>query len=173
MNAKETLAKIGALRDGATTEGERNAAEKAYQKIIDKYGIDASEIEAEEQPQMYTISYRTTREKRLLTQIVVSVLTLEKAEGYYRRHGLAFKATGVQYVEIEYLFDFYRRLYRDEEELLFQAFLHKHSIFPPDGKQIDDNDIDHEQLKRLLGMMQNLSDETARKQLTAAHLESW
>lgn len=44
MNREALLAKIRALQKRAATDGERKAAERAARRIIEKYGLDDSQL---------------------------------------------------------------------------------------------------------------------------------
>lgn len=79
------------------------------------------------------------------------------------RH-LCIRTTDLQAAEIEYQYDYFRHLYRDEEEMLFVAFLHKHNLFPKDGDSSSE-EVDPEYLARIVALMHGLNDSRLRKAL--------
>lgn len=164
---RDLLAKIAALRDGAKTEGERRAAEAAARRIADRYGVPEEIAMQGEEPAWHEIKYRTKRERRLLLQVAASVMTLADLEGYFEPAArcLCLLATDAEAAEVEYRYEYYRRLYVDEEEVLYEAFLQKHNIFPSDGET---SDVDDERAMRMLMMSRCLSDSKLRRALPDA-----
>lgn len=164
---RDLLAKIAALRKGAKTEGERRAAEAAARRIADRYGVPEETALEGEEPAWHEIKYRTKRDRSLLLQVAASVMTIADLEGYfdYAARCLCLLATAAEAAEVEYRYEYYRRLYVDEEEVLYGAFLQKHRIFPPDGGT---SDADDDRTMRILMMARCLSDSKLRRALPDA-----
>lgn len=163
MDHESLLRKIRSLQEGAKTDGERKAADKAAKRIMEKYGIsDIDQYRIEE----HTFKYSTLRERRLLVQIISSILG--ESALIYRLNGkktILCAMTETQAAEIEYSFDYYRYLYKEEEELLYLAFLCKHDIFPKYANPNDEKEYDPELLMRLQHLMEGLSSSSIRKAL--------
>ncbi len=163
MDYEFLLRKIRTLQEGAKTEGERRAADKAAKRIMEKYGIsDIDQYRIEE----HTFKYSTLRERRLLVQIITS--TLGESALIYRLNGkktILCEMTEMQAAEIEYSFDYFRHLYKEEEELLYIAFINKHDLFPKDGTPCDEGEYTFEYLMRLHHLMEGLSDSSIHKAL--------
>jgi hypothetical protein len=174
-NDKLALAKK--LRELALhgSDGEREAAQATLDKILKKYDLSLNDIDDEQQME-YRFKYHGEEERRLLRQISNKVFN-EKGHVqslYYSSSGrkcsntVAITCTKAQYIEIEALFDFYKRLYEKEKELFFIVFVHKHKLF---DDKVDDNDSDisDEDILRMRFMMAGLSDNKPHKQLEESH----
>lgn len=78
--------------------------------------------------------------------------------GRRARTVLGADCTKAERVEIEFLFDFYTRLWERERRALLGAFIQKHRIFT-----VSDNtppsEISKEELEKMLALMEGLSDE--------------
>lgn len=164
-NMFDLLKKIKRLHDGATTEGERKAAEEAYRHIVNKHGIDVREVDfAEEKEAWHQFSYRTKRQYSLLIQVICSVIGCH-VSNYKDKRAFYIKTTTPKAVEIEYKFDYFKRLYEDEESVLFEAFLYKHDLFSHDDNGEGSGDFDEERLARIASMVSDLQDSNLLKAL--------
>lgn len=168
MNREALLAKIRALQKRAATDGERKAAERAARRIIEKYGLDDAGFDEEETERDHFFCYATKRDRKLLLQIAAALLGADIV-GYISRgtRHLCIRTTDLQAAEIEYQYDYFRHLYREEEEMLFVAFLHKHNLFSKDGGSgsEDSEEVDPEYLARIVALMHGLNDSQLRKAL--------
>ncbi len=160
---KELLKKLKALAERGVG-GEREGAERKLRQLMKKYGVEQMEID-EEQENRYEIKYSGRYEERLLSQIVFRVRN--DTEGQYRRMEgkgsrsvLIVKCTEAQKIQICIEFDFYRELLKEEQELLFQAFIQKHRIFRESSGESEEirTPEEMERLERMWAMMQGLQD---------------
>lgn len=158
---QELLRKIKALADSGTG-GEKENARRILQRLLDKYGILEDELESDTlsaQP----FSYSNPTERTLLIQVCYKV-TNGTREVYTYKKGPGSQSqvfcncTKAEGLRISFEYEFYRLLWKDEEEMMFRAFVQKHRIFS-DGPA-EDKPLPPEELKRLLSMMSTLQDKT-------------
>jgi hypothetical protein len=161
--------KIKALADSTEFEGEREAALKKLDLIMTKYGISESDLHDDVLGD-YTFNYSTEYEERLILQVSYKVIGNRdfKTFGSYRngrkKRSTIIRCTPSQRVEIEFLYDFYKRLYRKEKEIFEDAFIQKHRLFgiPTDGKGTT---IDNETWEKMCMYSGGMSSDTPHKQI--------
>ena len=143
MEKIELLQKIQALAERGVG-GESVSAEKKLKQLMQKYGVSDDEL-ADEKTILQDYRYYSKEEKQLIAQIACKVVNVRGGIFYSRLDRetnrkmtvLAVEATKAQHIEIEFLFDFYKKEWEKERELFFRAFISKnelHSNLPPDDK---------------------------------------
>ena len=159
------------------SDGEKEAAEAALSKLLKKYHLTLDDLN-DSLEEDYIFEYHSVDERKLLVQVVYQVLDRSGACLYlynnrtkrYLKTKICVSCTKAQFIEIEYLYDFYKRLWEQEKQSMFEAFVQKHEIFgtPPEdhvGKKMTE-----EEYRKLKLRMRALSDETPRKQLTEGNV---
>lgn len=157
---------IKALADRGDA-GERQLAQQKLEELLKKYKLSEDDISDDTQ-EYFDIRYYQPWEQLLLWQI--GYMVLNSTESYGRKAAgrnrmlkvVVFKCTRAQFLEIEYLFSFYRELFQRELNMLLSAFIQKHALFgDPDvasnGKKFTD-----EELSKMFAMMGTLEDSTPR-----------
>lgn len=172
MDKTELLKKIKALADRGVG-GEADNAETILARLMDKYGISEDEL-SEETRASVEFTFSGKEQEKLLRQIVYKVTNGGTAYGLkYTGSGrkcrttLGAECTRAEKVEIEFLLDFYKRLWEREREAFLSAFIQKHRLFPV-RDDIEPTPISKEELMKLQALMQGMSDETPKKALEAA-----
>lgn len=133
MDKTALLKKIRALAEHGVG-GEAENAEKLLARMMKKYGISEAELD-EETRVRHDFTYHGGEEKKILKQVVYKVTggyTYElvyTASGRKVRTQLGADCTPAEKVEIEYLFDFYKRLWEKEKDAFLAAYIQKHRIF--------------------------------------------
>ena len=102
--------------------------------------------------------------ERLLLQVAAKVLNTGKLSTWSRmRNGrkvsneIYIEWTGKQRTEINFLFDFYKELWKKEKEKMMQAFIQKHAI-APDPEPGKEEKMSAEDMLDLLKRMSALDD---------------
>ena len=170
---KSKLQKIRALAESTSFEHEKESALKMLEKLMKKHGITEGELD-DEAVSMHDFKFKGKREEALLMQIIFTVINSMKCKASHsywqgkRVTGtLGVECTVSQKLEIEFLFNFYRKLYQQEEKRLFSAFLHKHSLFPDiDEAYTTPTAADAKELLRLAAMMRGMEDKSPQRRLT-------
>ena len=130
MDKTALLKKIRALAEHGVG-GEAENAEKLLARMMKKYGISEAELD-EETRVRHDFTYHGGEEKKILKQVVYKVTggyTYElvyTASGRKVRTQLGADCTPAEKVEIEYLFDFYKRLWEKEKDAFLAAYIQKH-----------------------------------------------
>lgn len=167
MNEKQKalLQKLKALAERGVG-GEQEGAERKLKQLMAKYGVDQLELEGD-QVSRYEIKYRGEFESRLLSQIVYRARN-DKEGQFCRRYGKGSKSTLIvectkaQEIQIRIEFEFYRDLLKEEQELLFEAFIQKHRIFG-DSSGVEPEiptPEEMERLERMWAMMAGLQEKS-------------
>lgn len=170
--AKERLKKLYALALRGVG-GEKEQAQAILDKLLKKYAMTLDDLD-DEVIQEYDLEYHGKEQDRILMQTAYKVTDDKNAFNHlqYNHSGracrtrLRVRCTAAQKAEIEFLFNFYVRLWEKEKEALLQAFFQKHRIFGnlKDGES--GAELSPEELLKLELMMKGLSDEQPLKQLT-------
>lgn len=170
---QERLKKIYALAMQGVG-GEKEAAAELLEKLTKKYGVSIEELD-EEKISSFEMEFHGDIEKRLLVQVVYKV-TGKSGNVYKMRYTesgrlcktkSSVRCTEAQKIEIEFLFDFYKRLFEKEKEYLLKAFIQKHRIFGVCDNDEAQDEISREELLKIMNMAAGLSDETPLKQIEA------
>ena len=165
---KNTLRKLKAVAEGQGNVHEKQAALKKLAELESKYGLCTQDY-IDDTISTHEFRHRNNREKRLLFQVCAKVLDNNELTTSRWRKGsklvantIGFDCTLAQKIEIDFLFDFYKRLYKREEEKLFEAFISKHRIWTEsvEAIEVDPNDDEYRKMKI---MMSGLEDESPHK----------
>ena len=174
MNKDALLKKLKALTVLAErgVGGEAENAEAILKQLMQKYEIREDEIEDEvrERRDFY---FHGAEQEKLLRQIVYKVTNGGLAYSLvYSRTGrkcrttLGADCTIAEKLEIEFLFDFYTRLWEREKKVFLSAFIQKHKIFadiPTDSGQ----EFSLEEIAKIRTLMGGMSEESPVKELEA------
>lgn len=127
---RERLHKIKALMDGATTDGEREAAENRLNALLESYDITLEDL-LEPEKEWVEFRFRGKWQKRLLHQIVGHVTgdLRPRVFAYQNTHTRAeYELTKAQALDVERLYAYYWEAFEDEVSDLLTAFIHKHKL---------------------------------------------
>ena len=162
------MEKLKKLRELALrgVDGEKEQAIAMLEKLTKKYGILTEELD-EEIIKDFRFTFHGDKERRLLLQITYKITNETN-----RFHTLFFTNTGrkckteceiscteAQKIEIEFLFDFYKKLWEKELEALFSAYIQKHQLFGKLKNGEEGKDITLEERIKMEKMMYGLSNE--------------
>ncbi len=170
---KSLLKKLHALAERGEA-GEREAAKAALERLSKKYGIEIDDLDAEI-PKYHEFEFHGDEEKRLLHQIAWKVTNAHgrcfdlrwNKSGRKCRTRIYIYCTEAQKLEIEFLFDFYKRIWEQEKLMLYRAFIHKHDIFGESDDTQKSKRPDYD-VNKMAAMMDGLSDETPVRQITSS-----
>lgn len=162
---KERLKKLYALAMRGVG-GEKVQAQAILDKLLKKYAMTLDDID-EEIIREYDLEYHGKEQDRILMQTVYKVTDDKSSFSHlqYNHSGRACRTrlrvscTAAQKVEIEFLFDFYKRLWEKEKEALLQAFFQKHRIFGNLKEGESPKELTPEESLKLEFLMNGLSNE--------------
>ena len=162
MDKTALLKKVRALAEHGVG-GEAENAEKLLARMMKKYGISEEELDEET---------RVRHEKKILRQVVYKVTggyayeLVYTASGRKVRTQLGADCTPAEKVEIEYLFDFYKRLWEKEKDAFLAAYVQKHRIFAIRA-DVEPQEISREEALKMGALMQGMSDESLLRAIEA------
>lgn len=174
MNKRELFKKLKALAEQGVG-GEKENAQELLKRFMRKYNVSEDEID-DDILIAYEKKVKNEYDLKLFAQVFYkitgdgSIYTYTSTRtGRRLKNLLGYKCTAAQNIEIEFLFDFYNRLFYKEVDFMLTAFVQKHKLFGvPSEENTDNEKIDYDELCRLLEMMNALSDETPQLQIESA-----
>jgi hypothetical protein len=81
-------------------------------------------------------------------------------------HGVGGEAENAEKVEIEYLFDFYKRLWEKEKDAFLAAYIQKHRIFAIRA-DVEPREMSLEESIKMSALMRGMSDESPLRAIEA------
>lgn len=170
MDKAALLKKIRALAERGVG-GEANNAEEILRRLMEKYGVSEDELNEEER-RRHDFEYHGKEQEKLLRQVVFKVTggyaynLVYRASGRKVKTRLGADCTAAEKVEIEFLFDFYTRLWERERAAFLSAFIQKHRIFAI-RDDIEPQEVSREELLKMQALMLGMSDESPVRALPA------
>lgn len=134
---KDRIRKVAALADRPGGDGERQAAQRQLQAMLDKYGLNLEDVVRADEPiKQYTFVYEEEWEKNLIRYICNKVAGENRslyvhADGRSKRKKIKtlwIELTYAEHVEASYLWPQYQREYKEQMEALFTAFVIKNNL---------------------------------------------
>ena len=152
----ELLQKIKALSE-VGVGGEKDNALVLLNKLMSSTA--GADLPIEE-PEEHRFHYHNHWEKRLLLQIMSKIATDRQKYRYLSGPGskstVCCVCTETEKLQIEFEYAFYSRLWAEELETFFHAFVQKHRLFAP--TPVHTNKLAPEELERIGILMAGLQD---------------
>ena len=172
MSSKEALLRKIHTLALKGVDGEKQQAQSILDKLMKKYDISLEELD-EEKICEYEFEYHGKEQKSLLRQTIYKVTGDKSAvwslqytdSGRQCKTRLGGRCTAAQKVEIDFLFDFYKRIWEKDKQALLSAFIQKHRIFGELKPGEKAREISAEKMEKMNLLMLGLSDESPQKQL--------
>ena len=164
----ELLKKLQALAERGE-RGERTAARRQLERLMEKYGVQEADI-SDDALTMHWYRYSNPMEKKLLTQIFYKVAPKRKTYKIAYGEGTRTKAgilcTSAEALQIDVEYDFYKNLWAKELNFFLIAFIQKHQIFDMSPGHETDNTMDRETIMRMSMLIDGMEDATLHKMIT-------
>jgi hypothetical protein len=152
--------------------GEKEAAQKMLDKLMEKYGISENDI-AEEAVELAWFRYQSELEERLIMQIIYMVLGdcdmyRERGKGNRKLKVLGAYCNAAERLEIELNFDFFSKALKEELDIFYKAFANKNKLFPKEGKEREarpEDELSKAELLKLALMMEGMDRRTMTKMI--------
>lgn len=170
MDKAVLLKKIRALAERGVG-GEADNAEEILRRLMEKYGVSEDELDEEER-RRHDFEYHGKEQEKLLRQVVFKVTggyaynLVYNATGRKVKTKLGADCTAAEKVEIEFLFDFYSRLWERERKAFLEAFIQKHRIFAI-RDDIEPREVSREEILKMQALMMGMSDESPVRAIEA------
>ena len=147
---QELLESLKALSSNGSGNEKVNA-EALLKKLMIKYNISDNDINKNEK-HLHIFSYSTTIEKKLIAQVVYSVLGNEKIKAYKsnlntKSRKLFIECTKSEFIELNAKYNFYKYHLNKDLLLFYQAFVIKNNIYPANEKVDKDYKLTEDDLK--------------------------
>jgi len=169
MATIERLKKIREHAENGIGE-EKKVAQKLLDSLLKKKGLSVEDLDKPEKF-YFIFEYRDELEKDLLWQIIGMVTDCSRPEAYKpknRRNARAFMLTETEHLEIDWLYSQYLTAFREEQKILFRAFIMKNRIFALSGNVRNFDSLteeEREKLKRATYMASAVETVNIRKQI--------
>lgn len=165
----ELMKKLMALAERGVG-GEKETAQRKLEQLMKKYKIDEADL-SEEKTEDFDFRYKNEFEERLLRQLFYKIVPDYRSKSYIYRYGKGSKSTyGINCTKAEGLqigieYDFYRELWKEEQDFFFSCFIQKHKIFSMRKEDIEgtDSETPIEELLRMQKLMDGMQDRTMAK----------
>lgn len=170
MDKTALLKKIKALAERGVG-GEAENAEAILARLMKKYGIEEDELD-EQIRRRHDFEYHGKEQEKLLRQVVYKVTGGYAYSLRYTESGRKVKTqlgadcTPAEKVEIEFLFDFYARLWERERDAFLAAFIQKHRLFSM-REGAPTKEISHAEAMKMSALMQGMSNESPIRAIEA------
>lgn len=171
----ELAKKLKALADKGIG-GEKVTAEKMLQALLKKHHISIEEIEGEAKKDFY---FKLEKgEDQLWHQIIATVNREIKCYGEFPKKDInkymlegnyMITCTHSEYIEIEAKLNFYQRLYKQELDVFFSAFIDANNLYPSDSKTLTQDELTKEelaQIRKIHAMSRGITAGQFRKQIS-------
>ena len=156
--------------------GEAKNAQQMLDKMLKKHNLTLSDIDGDSTNDYYFMA--TGVNARLFHQIVkcvnhnlkVYIFPKSKASIYGIKANMVITCTAYEFVEIDQMFSVFSRLFKEESEIFYTAFLAANDLLvnPPDSERKSVSDLSPEELekwRRSQEMSSKIKRESIRKQL--------
>ena len=159
-NKNELLRKLKALAD-AGVDGEQKNAQKILERLLDKYDLKLSDLDAAELKE-HRFRFTGKQEREILKQICFKVTDGEKrvysyCSGKGSKTEICCECTDTDAIQIRFEFDFYKELWHEELDLFLTAFIAQHQLY--DSKPSNaPSKLNPEDRSRIHVMMASLRD---------------
>lgn len=171
----EKLKKLLALAERGEA-GEAHNARRILENELRKHNLTIEDISSDRR-KTYVFPYKDTDERRLFIQILANVCGT-KSEAFKeacmntKKKRLYADLTDLEYIDVSNMYDFHRSHLRKEKNRLlkelFSAYVNKHDIFDKDpGEASTDKEIDWDELRRVMALIDTMEDVSYRKAITA------
>lgn len=154
--------------------GEKETAKKKLMELMEKYGVSDTDLK-NESLEDHEFKYGDKNEKKLLCQIFYKINHEREVLAYKRGRGrhtiLVFRATREEAIQARVEYDFYKQLWREEQDFLLECFVQKHRLFWQ-GPDAPSQELDEKTEKRMWQMMKVMKDKELHKTIESKESQS-
>ena len=152
----ELMKKLMALAERGIG-GEKETAKRKLAQLMDKYGVSDADL-SDEALEDHEYKYRDQNEKKHERDVLIY------SQGRGMHSILIFRATKAEAIQAGIEYEFYRQLWKEEQDFLMECFIQKHRLFrlDPDAPT---QDLDEETSKRMWQMMQAMEDKQLQRMI--------
>lgn len=177
----DRIMKVKALADRGT-DGERAAAQRLLEELMEKYHIDEADIDTEKK-NIYIIDAGELFFKDLFRQIYLvkfgrdrDIWLIEKMPKKEKRQyaelgygdktaNLAIECTKAEFLEVKTLFEIYRNDLKEQMETFMYAYFHKNNLLAPADPNHDCTEEDERKAMKAVFMAQGIEKKEIHKMI--------
>jgi len=174
MAATETirakLRKIAALAERGVG-GERDNAKGLLDRLLARHGLTMEDLYPKGDVEYHEFVCANQRERTILVQCVAKAMGLCEVTFWRVRHKpkrIGIKCGRIDFIEIEHMYRHFRKLLREEEKRLVDAFICRHELYGPSDGQSGAEPLSYEEymaLRRLANGMRDSNYVSTRRML--------
>jgi len=164
------LRKIAALAERGVG-GERDNTKSQLNRLLAKHGLTMEDLYPKQDVEYHEFVCANQRERTILVQCVAKAMGLSEVTYYKVRRKprrIGIKCGRIDFIEIEHMYRHFRRLLREEEKRLVDAFICRHELYGPSDGQSDGEPLSYEEymaLRRLANGMRDSNYVSTRRML--------
>lgn len=151
--------------------GECDNAKGQLDRLLAKHGLTMEDLRPKQDVEYHEFVCANQRERTVLMRCVakatgISEVTYYKVRRKPRRIGI--KCGRIDFIEIEHMYRHFRRLLREEERRLVDAFICRHELYGPSDGQSGAEPLSYEEymaLRRLANGMRDSNYVSTRRML--------
>lgn len=150
---KQTLIKVKELAERGE-DGEKQVAQNKLKTLLDKYGIDISEIEFEKPIERNIKHHKDSDSRTILVQVIASV----RKTGIFitkNKHLAHAELTYDEYIEVLEKYKYFWGLYKKQKHIFQQAFITRNGLYSK-RESVCENPVEHEDSDEIVKMMMSL-----------------
>lgn len=156
----EKLKQIQALAEKGVG-GEKENAARMLKHLLDKHSLTMDDLQQRikvEERVPHDFQYRNSAEKAILMQLYARLSGNNEVRYWKGRNYLTFALTESENERLREEYRIFRKAWKEEVQLLLNAFIQKHELFAPSTGDCPKNDIDLVMLWKLWAMADTISD---------------
>ncbi len=148
--------------------GEKYNAQKKLASLMKRYNITENDIKEDVRSQ---VKFKMKKDQRkLFYQVYISVTGSERNFWRWKKPPYFYvgEVTPLEELEIRAKFDFYWRLYQQNLDMFFTAFVYKNHLYASDRHSSSDEELtpeEWERFRKIAAMVESIQTAPYRKQL--------
>jgi len=164
------LRKIAALAERGVG-GECDNAKGLLDRLLAKHGLTMEDLYPKQEVEYHEFVCANRRDRAVLMQCVAKATGLSEVTYYKVRRKpkhIWIKCGRIDFIEIEHMYRHFRKLLREEEKRLVDAFICRHELYGPSDGQSDAEPLSYEEymaLRRLANGMRESNYVSTRRML--------
>lgn len=180
----DRIMKVKALADRGT-DGERAAAQRLLEELMEKYHIDEADIDIDKKEtyiidagdpifkelfqQMYLVKFGRDRDIWNIEKMPKKDKKLISELGYGDKNAnLAIECTKAEFLEINTLFEIYRNDLKEQLETFMYAYFHKNDLLAPADPNHDSTEEDERKALKAMFMAKGIEKKEIHKMIEGA-----
>jgi hypothetical protein len=155
---REKLRKIAALAERGVG-GERDNAKRQLDRLLAKHGLMMEDLYPKQDVEYREFVCANQRERTILTQCVAKAMGISHVVYYKVRRNpnrIGIKCGRIDFIEIEHMYKHFRKLLREEEKRLVDAFICRHELYGPSDGESNTEPLSYEEYIALISLAKGM-----------------